>query len=433
MFKALRETWPLMIGILLLQLGNGLQGTLLGVRGPLEGIDPSSMGFVMSGYFVGFLGGSQITPLLLRRVGHIRVFAAFGSLISAAFILYVAWVNPYFWGLMRLLVGFCFSGLYVVAESWINDTSTNENRGKALSLYLIVQMIGIVTGQMLLNAADPAGYALFILISVMVSLSIAPILLSVSPAPVYQISKPMTLLELYNASPLGVVGTIGIGGVFAALFGMSAVYATEQGFSLIEVSYFVMSIYVGGMLCQYPIGWLSDRLDRRMLIIAVCLLGAASCAVPFLNAQPSLATLIAVSFVIGGTANPLYSLLIAYTNDHLEREQMPAASGGLLFVNGCGAMGGPIVVGYLMQHYGPNGFFVFIGLLMLAIGAYGLFRMTERSSSEQVVDQTPFIAMSARTSAVAVDVATELAVEEWTESEQEQDAADNNSKSDNQR
>lgn len=424
MFTTLRETWPLMLGILLLQLGNGLQGTLLGVRGPLEGFDPGSMGFVMSAYFIGFLGGSRITPLLLKRVGHIRVFAALGSFVSAAFILYAAWVNPYFWVLMRLLVGFCFSGLYVVAESWINDSSTNENRGKALSLYLIVQMIGIVTGQILLNAADPSGYLLFVLISVLVSLSIAPILLSVSPAPVYQLSKPMSLTELYQASPLGVVGIIGVGGVFSALFGMSAVYATEQGFNLAQVSYFVMSIYVGGMLLQYPIGWLSDRMDRRVLIIAVCLASAATCAVPFFS-EPSLNMLIVVSFFIGGTANPLYSLLIAYTNDHLEREQMSAASGGLLFVNGCGAMGGPIIVGYSMQQVGPNGFFGYVGLLMLSIAVFGLWRTTSRSSTEDIVDATPFIALSSRTSAVALDVATELAVEEWEETESnEEDEGD---------
>ncbi|MGB0865924.1 MAG: MFS transporter [Granulosicoccaceae bacterium] len=423
MLKVLGETWPLMLGILLLQLGNGLQGTLLGVRGPLEGIDPGSMGFVMSAYFVGFLGGSKLTPLMLRRVGHIRVFAALGSLISVAFILYAAWVNPVFWAFMRLLVGFCFSGLYVVAESWINDSSTNENRGKALSLYLIVQMIGIVSGQVLLNAADPGGYLLFILISVMVSLSIAPILLSVSPAPVYQLSKPMSLKELYEASPLGVVGTIGVGGVFSALFGMSAVYASEQGFSLAEVSYFVMSIYVGGMLLQYPIGWMSDRMDRRVLIIFVCLISAGTCAVPFFL-EPSLTLLLAVSFFIGGTANPLYSLLIAYTNDHLEREQMSAASGGLLFVNGCGAMGGPIVVGYVMKQLGPNGFFAYVGLLMLAIACYGVWRSAHRSSGEDIVEATPYIALSARTSAVAVDVATELAVEELEETEREEEQAE---------
>lgn len=417
MLNALRETWPLMLGILLLQLGNGLQGTLLGVRGPLEGMDPAAMGFVMSAYFVGFLGGSKLTPLLLRRVGHIRVFAALGSLISAAFILYAAWVNPVFWVLMRLLVGFCFSGLYVVAESWINDSATNENRGKALSLYLIVQMIGIVSGQVLLNTADPGGYMLFVLISVLVSLSIAPILLSVSPAPVYQLSKPMSLRELFDASPLGVVGTIGLGGVFSALFGMSAVYATEQGFSLAEVSYFVMAIYLGGMLWQYPIGWISDRMDRRVLIIVVCAACAAVCAVPFFM-PPSLALLLAIAFSIGGAANPLYSLLIAYTNDHLEREQMPAASGGLLFVNGCGAMGGPVVVGFMMEQLGPNGFFIYVGALMAAIAAFGVWRSTHRSTAEDFVEATPYVALSSRTSAVAADVAAELAIEELEEEEQ---------------
>ncbi len=234
----------------------------------------------------------------------------------------------------------------------------------------------------------------------------------------------MNLKELFQASPLGVVGIICLGGVFAALFGMSAVYATEQGFSLARVSYFVMSIYLGGMLCQYPIGWLSDRMDRRLLIIAVCLLCALVCTVPFFI-ESSYRVLLAVSFVIGGTANPLYSLLIAYTNDYLEREQMPAASGGLLFVSGCGAMGGPIAVGYVMQQFGPNGFFVFIGTLMLSVSLYGFWRMFQRSSTEDVIEATPFVAMSSRTSMVATDVVAELALDEWAEND-ELDKAQNN-------
>ena len=169
MLAVLRNSWALMLGILLLMLSNGLQGTLLGVRGAIEQIDSNAMGFVMSAYFVGFLGGSRLAPLLLRKVGHVRVFAALGSLASAAFILYATIVDPWFWMFLRLVVGFCFSGIYVVAESWLNDSATNETRGQALSMYLIVQMAGIVLGQLLLNLADPSGYELFVLITVLVS------------------------------------------------------------------------------------------------------------------------------------------------------------------------------------------------------------------------------------------------------------------------
>ena len=224
-----------MLGILLLMVGNGLQGTLLGIRGALENIDPLWMGFVMSGYFIGFLGGSKLAPLFIRRVGHIRVFAALGSMVSAAFILYATFVDPVFWLLMRVVVGFCFSGLYVVAESWINDVSTNETRGQSLSLYILMQMTGVVAGQLLLNIADPSGYSLFVLISVLVSLSFAPILLSVSPAPVFTTSKPMSLRQLFAASPLGCVGIFVMGAVFSSLLGMSSIFGSERGLSVSEI------------------------------------------------------------------------------------------------------------------------------------------------------------------------------------------------------
>ncbi len=417
MFAVLVRTWALMLGILLLMVGNGLQGTLLGVRGAIEQIDPAWMGFIMSAYFIGFLGGSRITPILLQRVGHIRVFAALGSLVSAAFILYAAFVNPVFWFFMRLVVGFCFSGLYVVAESWINDQATNETRGQSLSLYILVQMFGVVAGQVLLNVADPSGYNLFILISVLVSISFAPILLSVSPTPVYDASRPMSLKELMLASPLGCVGVFLLGGVFSALFGMASVFATERGLSIKEISWFVTAIYVGGLLLQYPIGWLSDRMDRRTLIIIVTAILTGVCLVGAAIGQ-SVSILIVISFIIGATANPLYPLLIAYTNDHLETDQMTSASGGLVFINGCGAMGGPVIVGYLINHIGPNGFFYFIATLASLICVYSLFRITRRESVA-VEDTNPYIPITATAAAVVAEIATEVAIDEIEEQDEQ--------------
>ncbi len=405
MVAVLRSSWALMFGMLLLMVGNGLQGTLLGVRGSIEDIDPYWMGFVMSAYFVGFLGGSKLTPLLLKHVGHVRVFAAYGSLVSAAFILYASFVDPIFWWGLRLLVGFCFSGLYVVAESWINDTSSNETRGQALSLYTIMQMAGIVIGQLLLNVSDPAGYGLFVLISVLVSVSVAPILLSASPAPVFQASKPMTLRELMAVSPLGCVGIFLMGGVFSALFGMASIYAAERGLSILDISYFLTAIYVGGLLLQYPIGWLSDRMDRRRLIFVV----TAVCSLTSLAGMligDGLLSLLIIAFCIGGTANPLYPLLLAYTNDHLKSEQMSAASGGLLFLNGVGAMGGPILVGYMINHMGPNGFFLFIAVLTGMISLYSLYRMTQ-TDAIAVENTGHYVPLYGTSTQVATEIALE--------------------------
>jgi len=410
MFGVLKNTWALMLGMLLLMLGNGLQGTLLGVRGSLENIDPSTMGFVMSAYFIGFLGGSRAAPWMLRRVGHIRVFAALGSLVSAAFILYAAVVDPLAWLFLRLLVGFCFSGIYVVVESWLNHSSSNEERGQSLSIYLIVQMLGMVLGQLLLNVADPGGYDLFVLITVLVSVSFAPILLSVSPAPLHETTQAMSIKELIEASPLACFGTLMLGGVFAILFGMAPIYATQNGFSIAEVSYFISAIFLGGMLLQYPIGWLSDRYDRRYLIIGVSAISSLTAIAGFML-DNSFNQLMLIAFVLGGMSNPLYSLLLAYANDYIEPEKMAAVSGGLLFINGLGAMSGPIVVGYAMAELGNEWFFITIAGLMAIICIYGIYRITQRTYNIAPEDAAPHVLVTSRTTAVGAEFAIEAADE----------------------
>lgn len=416
MIYILKNAWALLLGMMLLMVGNGLQGTLLGLRGAVEGFSPTTMSYIMSGYFLGFLGGSYMAPELIRRVGHVRVFAALGSLISAAFILYAALPDPIVWALMRVIVGFCFAGVYVVAESWLNDAATNETRGQALSAYLIVQMVGIVAAQVLLNFADVGGYTLFIVMSVLVSIAFMPILLSSTTAPVFRASKRMSLKELFVVSPLGCVGTFLLGGIFAALFGMAAVYGTEIGMSVREISIFVGMIYMGGMIWQYPIGWISDRMDRRQLIM---ILTASGGAAVFLGAMftQNLIVLYALAFIIGGVANPLYSLLIAYTNDYLEPDDMASASGGLIFLNGVGAIGMPVVVGWSMTRFGPNSFFVILAMLMSAIAGYAAYRTTRRAPTP--VDETSaYATVLPQSSPIAVEVAQEVAIEMALEEEE---------------
>ena len=411
MFPILRNTWALMLGMFLLMLGNGMQGTVLGLRGGIEDFESTTMGFVMAGYFAGFLGGAQSAPWLLRRVGHVRVFAALASLISAAFIIFAAVVDPIAWTVMRVVVGFCYSGVYVVAESWLNESSTNENRGRTLSAYLIMQMLGIIVAQSLINVADPGGYDLFIIMSVAVSISFAPILLSASPAPVFSTTRRMTLRQLFKTSPLGCVGIFFLGAVFGAQFGMGPVYATEIGLTPAEISVFIGAIYVGGLVLQYPIGWLSDRMDRRALIAMVTALGAAGCLVALIFAGSFIA-LVVTALLIGGTSNPLYSLLIAHTNDFLDHEDMASASGGLIVLNGVGAAGTPILVGYLMEGLGPAAFLVFLSGMMAAIAAYAIYRMTVRPAP--AVDETSPIAPYSMVSGtqVTAEIAQEIATEQ---------------------
>ncbi len=414
MLLVLKHSWALMLGVLLLMLGNGLQGTLLGVRGSLEQIDSSTMGLIMAGYFVGFLGGSRLTPLMLQRVGHVRVFAALGSLVSAAFILYASVVNPIAWLLLRVLVGFCFSGIYVVAESWLNHSASNESRGQALSLYLIVQMGGMVLGQLLLNVADPAGYDLFVLITVLVSVSFAPMLLSSSSsAPLISAPRPMSLKELINTSPLACFGILLLGGVYSVLYAMSPVYATERGLSIAQTSYFITAIFLGAMVFQFPIGWLSDRIDRRLLIIGVTAVGAIVALIGMQFSDSYLILLIS-AFLLGGAANPTYSLLVAYANDYLELDQMASAAGGLLFINGCGAMTGPVIVGFVMTKLGIEWYFITLFLLLGGICLYGIYRISQRAH-EVVHDASPYLPISARTSGLATEFALSAAEDEQLE------------------
>src|SRR6056297_2737472 len=362
MINVMRSAWALLLGMMLLQVGNGMQSTLLGIRGQIEGFTTLEMSLVMSGYFVGFLFGSRMAPDMIRRVGHVRVFAALGSLISAVMILYPVLPNPVAWGAGRILIGFCFSGVYVTAESWLNEAADNENRGKALSLYMIMQMVGIVSAQYLLILGEPSGFVLFIIPSVLVSIAFAPILLSVSPTPAFDTTKPLSLREIMRISPLGCVGMFLLGGVFLAQFGMAPVYGAEAGLSVAEISLFVSIFFVGSLVLQYPIGWLSDRMDRRVLICgAAAVMGAG--ALGGIALGSSMIPLLVSAFVIGGMSNPLYSLLIAYTNDFLDHDDMAAAAGGMVFINGLGAVTGPLITGWLMGVMGPQGFFVVIAVL----------------------------------------------------------------------
>lgn len=374
----LRESWTLFVGVFLLMLGNGLQATLLGVRGAMEGMSPSALSWVMSAFFFGLLIGARVTPNMVAKVGHVRVFAALSSLISAGFILYAMAPDPWVWAATRFVIGFCFCGVYVVSESWLNDISTNKTRGKLLSAYMLAQTFGVIAAQGLLNLADPGGYALFAVISVAVSLSMTPMLLAATRAPTFETATPMTLRKLLEASPLGCVTVFLVGGLFSALFGMTGVYGVAEGLSVGQISALMAAIYAGGLITQLPIGWLSDRFDRRLLLIGTAILGGSGAAMGVF--AHDFWSVLVCGALVGGSANPLYALALAYTNDYLERDQMAAASGGLLFINAIGAVGGPVVVGFAMQVYGPEAFFGFIALVLAAIALYGFYRMTQRAS-----------------------------------------------------
>jgi MFS family permease len=417
MFQVLGRVWPLLVGIVLIMLGNGMHFTLIGLRGGIEGFSAAALSIVTSGYFLGFLSGARLTPLLIQRVGHVRVFAALGSFMSAGLIAFTLIAEPWAWTVLRILVGFCMSGIYVAAESWLNNAATNETRGKVLSAYMLAQTLGIIGAQGLLTLGDAATAGLFIGASILVSVSFGPILLSATPVPAVEVAKPMSLAALFRGSPLGTVGIFLLGGVYATQSGMGAVFGTQIGMTATEIALFVAMLFAGALVLQYPIGWMSDRVDRRKLIFWSAVFGALACGLGWLagSGLPMLDAfgiwpLMAAAFFAGGVTTPLYALLLAYTNDFLSADQMPAASGGLVFTFGLGAIFGPLAAGAAMDAAGASAFWLVLGATFGVMGVYALYRMTQREATA-AADTESYLGVLPTTSVVAVEAAGAWAAE----------------------
>ncbi len=378
--SALRSSWALLSGFGILMLGDGLQGTLLAVRADQEGYTATTTGFIMSSFYLGFLCGSIMTPRIVVQVGHIRVFAALAALASAAVLVHAVFIEISVWIALRLVSGFCFSGLYVVAESWLNERATNATRGKLLSLYMLVTYMGVGVGQLFLNLGDPKDYALFILSSVLISIAVVPLLLSASATSTFEQSVGMKLRELYAISPLGIFGMFVIGLVTATFFALGPVYGQRLGMDVENISYFMSAAVVGTILLQWPIGALSDCYDRRLILTIVTFLSAAAAFICVPLSRDSNTALLAGVALFAGLALPLYSICIAYTNDHLQPGQMIAASGTLVLAGGTGAVLGPVAIAAAMDFFGNDSFFWCMGGAHLLTGIFALYRMTKRSA-----------------------------------------------------
>lgn len=359
--------------------GNALQGSLLGLRAPSAGFPDLVTGIIMSSYYFGFVFGALAVPRLVERVGHIRVFTALASLASISALGHAVVVDAPVWAVLRILTGFCNIGLFIIAESWLNDRSTNETRGQLLGVYMIAMSGSMAVGPLLLNVADPAGPVLFMTASILVSLAVLPVSLTTYPAPRFENPARLGVVELVKTSPLGVAGCFTNGATSGALVWLASLYATGLGMDVGNVSLFMAATIVGGIVLIWPIGRLSDRFDRRKILTIVAFTGGAAASLAALFAGPEpLIQIIAVA-VVGCFLSPLYSLSIAHTNDHLRPEQMVAASSGLLLAAGVGGILGPTVAGAMMQIAGPAGYFWFPASAMLLLGGFALYRMTRRA------------------------------------------------------
>ena len=410
MIQVLTGIWALLVGVVFIMLGNGMHFTLIGVRGGIEGFSAAELSIVASGYFLGFLSGARLTPEMIRRVGHVRVFAALGSFMSAGLIAFPLFTDPISWTVLRILVGFCMSGIYVTAESWLNAAATNETRGKVLSAYMIAQTLGIIGAQALLTLGDAATAVLFIGASILVSISFGPILLSVTPTPATEVTRAMPLRELFRNAPLGTMGVFLLGTIYATQSGMGAVYGTEVGLNADQIALFIAMLFGGALLLQYPIGWMSDRVDRRKLIFGCSVLGAAFCAAGWVQDE-NIWLLMGAAFLAGGVTTPLYALLLAYTNDALSPEDMPSASGGLVLTFGIGAILGPLGTGWAMQVFGPQAFWMALAIIFIAIAAYAAYRMTRRATVP-VEETDSYLGVLPTASPIVVEAAGAWAAEQ---------------------
>jgi len=398
--RAITGAWGLFAALGLLMLGNGLLGTLLGIRSELEGFATTVTGAIMASYYVGFLFGSRIAPKTMERVGHVRVFAALASLASAAPLVHSVFVEPVLWAAMRFVFGFCMAGLYVVAESWLNQAATNETRGRLLSAYMLVMMGGLGVSQLFIGVAAPTGFKLFVLASLFVSLAVVPISLSQGTAPVFHSPETLSATKVWQVAPLGIIGGIGAGLTSGALVGIGPVYATQVGFSSTEVAWVIGAALAGSLVWQWPIGLMSDRIPRRRAILLVAALGAVVAAAGAQSNTPSLTNLLVVMFFLGGLTFPLYSVVLSHINDVISYNQAVAASSLYVFVNGLGAILGPLLAALAIEGIGVSGFFGVIGGAHALVAIYALVRITVKPATLSPNEQTPWRPFPARAGVV---------------------------------
>ena len=392
MGKLIKNSWALFTGYFVLMIAHGFQGNLLGVRSVIEEFNFIATGAMMSGYFVGYFTGANTIPKLVGKVGHIRVFAAFASMASLSILVHAIFVDPLIWTLARFVTGFSIVAIFIVMESWLNDRANNRTRGQLLSIYMFITLIAVALGTLLLNFSSPEKYEPFILVSLLLSLALIPILLTKRKPPKFKKLGFIDIKGLYKISPLGTFSMFCTGLIHAALFSLGAVYAASMNFSIFEISLLLFLITISGGIFQWPIGYYSDKSDRRIIIIFCTFAASIFCFLSIVAAGGSLenmylATSIGIDktmfFVYvtlyAGMALPMFTLNLAYVNDYIPKEKFVAAGAGMQIIFGLGAMVGPFLCSILMNKFGTNGFFLHLLFFHLIVGLFGLYRITKRS------------------------------------------------------
>ncbi|MGO1119950.1 MFS transporter [Rhodovibrionaceae bacterium A322] len=378
----------LLFSVALLLMGNGLQNTLIPVRAHLETFSTPDIGVLGSFYFAGFAAGCLFGPLLVRRAGHIRSFAAMVSLASTIVLAHALLPDVIVWWLLRAVTGFCFAALYMIIESWLNERATNETRGTIFSIYTIINLSVLTLGQLMITLYDPAAFPLFALASILVSVAAIPVALTAAKAPAPITHVTVRPWRIFKFSPVGFVGCLAVGAANGSLWSLGPVFAQQNGMAVHELAIFMSIIAIAGAIGQWPLGRLSDAVDRRKVILGACL--AASLAGLGLVGITGLGTLtiMGAGFVYGLCALPLYGLSVAHTNDFASPDDFVEIASGLLLIYALGAIVGPVVASTAMTTIGPEGLFAFTAVIHASLAVFALARMSirERAPEEERVD-----------------------------------------------
>lgn len=389
-------------GLAVLLIGVGLLGTLLGVRAALANFASAEIGLIMAGYYVGYIVGTVWVPRVIRNVGHIRTFAALAAVMAVITMSFGLVVNPLVWFLLRIINGISVVGVYMVVESWLNSQSASSARGRIFSLYMMSTLVALGGGQFLLLAGDGADLLPFILAGMLITLGIVPIAITRVTEPRIEVAQPVHVFELFRISPLGAAGAMAAGIVNGAFWGMTAVFGQRLALDDLQIAVLMSATILGGALLQWPVGHLSDRYDRRGVLIVVSVLTAVAAGlVAFVVIQGHPGLVVAAS-VYGGLMFSLYGLCVAHTNDHLDAGQVLEATRGLLLIYGAGALSGPLLVGGAMEFIGAVGLPVVSAATAGLLALFGLYRITRRSPPplEEQGDYVPMV----RTTPVALEL-----------------------------
>ena len=372
----------LLISVSILLAGQGLQGTLLPVRASMEAFATLAIGIMGAAYFLGFTLGCLRGGELVRRVGHVRVFLAMTALASAAPLLHGLVVNPIAWGLLRALTGFCFAVLYIVIESWLNECSTNENRGTVFSVYVMITLTVLAAGQMMTLLYDPAGLELFLIASVLVSLGAIPVALSMSPSPKQPTTVELDMGRLFRISPAGSIGCLGVGLANGAFWSLAPVFTAGISTNTSLAAWFMTSAVIGGAIAQWPLGFVSDHFGRRRVILGAAVVGVGiAVSVLLLGNDLGFWTVNLLGAAWGAVAFPLYAVSVAHANDYAEPEDYVMVSSGLLLMYGLGAIAGPFVASLFMSYIGAVGLFGFTAIVHGILAVFVVHRVLQREST----------------------------------------------------